>query len=391
MEGKSKGRTRVSPLEIDPLWNPAIYGTNDLPYKGRHAPGHSILPNLLMWQVALREGRADAPQYLQAAQKQTQWIIDHLDWNDPLTTKGQRMSEFKTMTGLAWFQTHFPKEAPAGLAPKIGSWADVMIARSDNLWDYRRWDLGANWSMPAMKPNWNEPGNLAGFPACALAAASAIDDPAKKQRLREISWAAVDCLFGRNPLRAASPARPAMGFPDVERGWPVQYSGPAAYLEGVRGVLNSAPGTEVFPFNPKGPLRYAEGWTHFNAAWNVGLAYLLADLKHSDPLPVHFPLVISEISPAAGSVELSNPTTRPVRLSGLMLAGDVQFTFSPEVSDLGPGARCIVAQDPGAFRAVFGTNRLVLGPCQGRLSSTRAVVRIRDLNGNLFTELGAAN
>lgn len=380
-----------SPLDIDPLWDPSSYGTNNAPYKGRHAPGHSILPNLLMWQVAVREGRSDAPQYLSAAQAQAQWCMDHLDWNDPLTTKGHRMSEHKTLPGLAWFQTHFPNQAPAGLKAKIQSWADVMISRSTNMWDYRCWDNGTNWSMPALSANWNEPGNIAGLPACALAAASAIDSPVQKQRLREISWAAMDCLFGRNPLRAASPSLPAMGFPDVERGWPTGFTGPAAYLETVRGVLNSSPGSEVFPFNPNGALRYAEGWTHFNAAWNVGLAYLLADSKGADPLPVHLPLVISEIFPATNSaeyVELYNPTTQPVRLSGLTLGGAISFDFNTgTLTDLAPKARCLVVRNASAFQAAYGTNRPVIGTYFGSLPLKGAVISIGDTNGNTFSSV----
>jgi hypothetical protein len=378
-----------SPLQIDPLWDPSSYETNMAPYKGRHAPGHSILPNLLMWQVALREGRSDAAEYLAAAQAQTRWVIDNLDWTDPRTTKGHRMSEHKTMTGLAWFQTHFPAQAPAGLAAKIRSWADTMVGRSTNMWDFRRYDLTTNWSMPPGTVNWNEPGNVAGFPACALAAASAISDPGEKQRLRELSWAALDCLFGRNPIRAASPSRPAMGFPDVERGWPQVYSGPAAYLETVRGVLNSSPGSEIFPFNPTGPLRYDEGWTDFNAAWNVGLAYMLADLNGADPLAVHFPLVISEIFPATNSaeyLELYNPTPETVRLSGLTLSGAVTFNFnSGALVDLAPLTRCVLVRDRAGFSAMFGTNRSVIGVYSGSLPANGAVIAIGDTNGNTFT------
>ena len=287
-----------SSLEIDPLWSPATYPLVDkAPFKGRHAPGHSIWPNLLMYQVALREGRADAAVYLNAARTQTQWIIDNLDWNDPKTTKGQRMSECKMMPGLVYFLTNFPGEAPAGLATKIESWADVMISRSANGYDFRRYN-DTEWSIPANSEKWNEPGNLAGFPACALAAAWTLDRaPAKQQRLREISWAAMDCLFGRNPLRAASPGRPVTlangnpgGFPDVERGWPWLYTGQAAYLENARGALCSGPGTEHFPNNPTAALRHPEPWTNFNAAWNLSLAYMAADLDgshetHRLPLP----------------------------------------------------------------------------------------------------------
>ncbi|WAC19601.1 discoidin domain-containing protein [Luteolibacter sp. SL250] len=291
--GKSSGMgttTRAdddpSSLEIDPLWHASTYGTVDKsPFKGRHAPAHSIWPNLLMYQVALREGRPDAPIYLQAAKTQTQWLIDNLDWNDPRTTKGHRMSENKTMPGLVYFLRTYPTEAPSGLAAKIEQWADIMIARSANGYDFRRYDT-TDWSIPAASQKWNEPGNLAGFPACALAAASTLGHaPAKQQRLRQISWAAIDCLFGRNPLRAASPGRPVTladgkpgGFPDVERGWPQLYTGQAAYLESARGALCSGPGSEHFPNNPDAALRHPEPWTNFNAAWNLSLAYMAADL-----------------------------------------------------------------------------------------------------------------
>ena len=35
--------------------------------KGRHCPGHSIMPNLMMHVVAQREGRPDADRYMEAA------------------------------------------------------------------------------------------------------------------------------------------------------------------------------------------------------------------------------------------------------------------------------------------------------------------------------------
>lgn len=290
-----------SSLEIDPLWYPATYTQVDkAPFKGRHAPGHSIWPNLLMHEVALREGRSDAAIYLQAAQMQAQWIIDNLDWNDPKTTKGHRMSENKMMPGLVYFLQKYPSAAPAGLKAKIAQWADVMIARSANAYDFRRYN-DTEWSIPAGANSWNEPGNLAGFPACALAAAWTLDDPAKQQRLREISWAAIDCLFGRNPLLASSPGRPVTlangnpgGFPDAERGWPKLYTGSAAFLENSRGALCSGPGTEHFPNNPNATLRHHEPWTNFNAAWNLSLAYMAADLDgthetHAIPQPFNAP------------------------------------------------------------------------------------------------------
>jgi hypothetical protein len=324
-----------SSLEIDPLWNPSTYGAVDKsPFKGRHAPGHSIWPNLLMYQVALREGRPDSEVYLQAAKNQTQWLIDNLDWNDPRTTKGHRMSENKTMPGLAYFLRAFPDEAPAGLAQKIEQWADIMISRSANGYDFRRYDA-TEWSIPALNQKWNEPGNLAGFPACALAAASTLAHaPEKQQRLREMSWAAIDCLFGRNPLRAASAGRPVTlangnpgGFPDVERGWPQLYTGQAAFLESSRGALCSGPGSEHFPNNPEAPLRHPEPWTNFNAAWNLSIAYMAADLDgtfdtHRIPLPYTVDAENDENRDSIpdlihhASVGMHRPFRRPTPVSG---------------------------------------------------------------------------
>ena len=82
--------------------------------KGENPPGHNIQPNLLMYEVATREGRDDHRKYFDTAHAQAQWIIDNLDWEDPQTTKGQRMSEHVTMTGLAHFARLYPDRAPAG-------------------------------------------------------------------------------------------------------------------------------------------------------------------------------------------------------------------------------------------------------------------------------------
>ncbi len=399
-----------SPLGIDPLWLPSSYGGHDKhPFKGRHAPGHSILPNLLLWQVALREGRSDAAIYLTAAQTQTQWIIDNLDWNDPRTTKGHRMSEHKMMTGLVHFLRNHPAQAPAGLAAKIEQWADVMISRSGNLWDFRRFELTdtagdgvIDWSLPHGGFNWNEPGNLAGFPACALAAAWTLDHaPAKQQRLREMSQAAIDCLFGRNPLNTGSAARPQLGpgFPDQETSWtPLYQTGVAAYLETVRGSLSSGPASEHFPYNPAGAKRHPEGWVNFNAAFNMGLSYILADAS-ADPEPLNapFPLIISEIlaqpsgNALAEFIELHNPTSEAVRLEGLTLSGDVTFAIPVATADLAPGARCLIVRDLSAFNATHGAGLPVIGSFSGDLDDSGAALNLGDVNGNTFLTLNRAS
>ena len=281
-------------LGINPWWEPSTYlKPEDLtegnpmggllhPYKGRHAPGHSIVPNLLMHEVAKREGRKDARIYLEAAVAQAEWCMKNLDWNDPRTTKGHRMSEHRTIPNLVWLLQKYPDQAPKGLKEKIDRWVDVALSRSDNMWDYRRYDLQDHWSIPKV----NDVGNLLSLPVIASAASWEVDDPAKKARLEEISTAAIDHVFGRNPRLAASPAKPEMGFPEVERGWPKHHKNDVcARLETCRGSISSAPGTEMFPFNPAGEYRHAEGWVNYGAAWCLSLAYQKFDKVGTTPNP----------------------------------------------------------------------------------------------------------
>ncbi len=250
-------------------------------FKGRHCPGYSIMPNLMMYEVAKRHGRSDAGSFLTAAQKQTQWVVDDLDWNDPVTTKGQRMSEHMLMTGLVFFLTNYADQAPVGLQKKIDQWADIMIARSDNMWDIRRYD-DKEWSLPRFTPGahggagWNDPGNLAGFPALCFAVSTVTKDSSKKQRLIEIGVGHFDNLFGRNPFGAHSGNRGPIDFKGVERGWPKVFKRDVtARLESVRGSLSSSCNTEHYPFNPVPQYRHPEGWVAHNAAFNVGIAYAI--------------------------------------------------------------------------------------------------------------------
>ena len=109
---------------------------------------------------------------------------------------------------------------------------------------------------------------------CASRLRGVLDDAARADRLREIGVAHFDHLFGRNPVGAHSCAQGPEQFEGVERGWPKHFpEDVCARLELVRGVLNSSAASEHFPFNPGGAFRHPEGWTAFNAAFNVGLAY----------------------------------------------------------------------------------------------------------------------
>jgi hypothetical protein len=273
-------------LEIGKWWDPSTYltveqvsGDNPMggllhPYKGRHAPGHSIVPNLLMHEIAKRDGLSNPAVYLAAAVKQAQWIIDRIDWNDPRATKGHRMSEHRTIPNLVWMLQNYPAEAPEGLKEKIHDWARVAARRSDNMWDVRRFDDVDHWSIPKL----NDVGNWLATPAICLSVSWVLDDPALKSRMRELAVSHADAVFGRNPRLAAAPHKPQMGFPGIERGWPIGYKEDVcARLELCRGSISSSPGSEMFPFNPAGTYRHAEGWVNYGAAWCISLAYLEFD------------------------------------------------------------------------------------------------------------------
>jgi hypothetical protein len=279
-------------LRIDPWWDPKDYdeppqGHNPMagrlhPYKGRHAPGHSIVPNLLMHEVAEREDLPDAAKFLDAAVAQAEFIVKNLDWNDPRSTKGHRMSEHRTIPNLVWLLQKHPDRAPAGLRGKIESWARVAVSRSNNMWDFRRYDDGENWTIPKL----NDVGNWLSFPAIATAASWVIDEPELKSRLRALAVSHADFVFGRNPRLAAAPHMPEMGFPEIERGWPIGHKlNVCARLEGCRGSISSGPGSEMFPFNPEGPYRHAEGWVNYGASWSVSLAYRHFDPHNTTPSP----------------------------------------------------------------------------------------------------------
>ena len=248
-------------------------------WKGREAVGHSILPNLLMYQVAMREKRSDADVYLNAAVKEADWIVSNVDPADPRISKGQRMSEHKTFTALAALQHSYPQSAPKGLKRWLSAWADAIIARSDNLWDFCKYD-DQNWSLPPLPTGsvMNDVGSVIALPACALAVADVLDDKSKARRLREVATAQFDVLFGRNPVGASAAWRGPTDYPGVVRGWPYESNGNGcARLALVRGTLSSSPDSEQFPNNPKGIFSYSEGWTAYNAAFNVSLAYALKD------------------------------------------------------------------------------------------------------------------
>jgi len=245
--------------------------------KGAYPPGFSIEPNLLMYEVTKREKRPDADIYLNAAKAQAEWMIKNLDWNNPQVTKGQRMSEFITMTGLANFQRMYPDKAPAGLAAKINEWVKVMFRRSANMWDFRKHDDKDSWTPmdPSHPQKWNEPGNVVGLPASLLAAREVVTDPATKARLEEIAYAHIDNLFGRNPLGRHFGFKAPKEVEGVEFGWTKRHPGGIGRLADARFVIDGSPKTFHYPYHPELAAKgYTEGWIQFNTPFNLSMSYL---------------------------------------------------------------------------------------------------------------------
>jgi|GEM_PF-1694742 len=254
--------------------------------KGEFPVGHSIIPNLRMWQVAEREGRADADVYLNAAIAQAQWIVDNVDVSDPLVTKGQRQGEYHLMTALGTVGMMVPTaQQPTGLAAFAERWADVAIERSANMWDFHRYS-DDRWTIPSFTGGGtgedpNESGNVLGFPAAALAASTLIDDDATVARLAEIAQAQIDNVFGRNPTGRAAQFRvhdPEVAFEGLDLGWFSEYQGGYGLLQGSHGVFDGSPKNGHYPFNPGVPnIGHTEGWVTFNTAWLESLAWRAFD------------------------------------------------------------------------------------------------------------------
>ncbi|MBC8010043.1 MAG: hypothetical protein H7067_08100, partial [Burkholderiales bacterium] len=253
--------------------------------KGELPPGFSVEPNLLLHGVALRESRPDADRYLTAARRQVEWLVAHLDWDDPLTTKGQRMSEFLTLTGLVHFLQAHPELAPPGLREKISAWADVVIRRSANPWDFRQLgDAPDQWTPVGEKPQmWNEPGNVAGLPAIIHAALPHIPDATRRARLEQIAWAHLDQVFGRNPVGRHFSFDAPREVAGVEHGWFRFYPGGIGRLAEARFVLDGSPKNAHYPWHPeKGDLGWTEGWVQHNLPFNLSLAFLARADTHLD-------------------------------------------------------------------------------------------------------------
>jgi hypothetical protein len=334
--------------------------------KGAFPPGHSIVPNLMMYEVAKREGRSDFQSYFDAAYNNTEWLIANLDWSNPATTKGQRMSEHVTMEALAYFQKEYPTLAPPGLYAKIESWADTMISRSNNLWDFRKYSA-TTWIIPSF----NEPGNVAGFPAAAFAAVSVLTDATRKTNLRRIAMSQIDHVFGRNPAGrhfSHEAGNANAGFEGVEFGWFGEYNGGAGALNSVRGVLDGSLKEASYPYNPNANPGYIEGWVNFNTAWNASLAYMAYDDTEVKAYNSGFTGEISSLTPGTTfGVQLKAPLNfnySTVETGTIQIStsrGDKLTVTANETSANGTAFRATVTSASGAVNSSDNVLQLANG------------------------------
>lgn len=238
--------------------------------KGELPPGHSVIPNLMMYEVALRMGERDAEKYFNAAFRQMEWMIENLDWEDPMTTKGQRMSEHITMRAFAYFYHQYPEKHPKGLKQKVNDWAGIALSRSNNYWDFRKYS-DDEWT----PPSWNETGNVLGFPAAALSAMSVLDAPETVKELEILVWSHFDNAFGRNPVGRHYSYKGPEEIEGVDLGWYNRHRGGIGLLDDVRFVFDGSPKSFHYPNHPEvGNLGWTEGWVQFNTAFNISMAYL---------------------------------------------------------------------------------------------------------------------
>lgn len=265
--------------------------------KGSHPPGHSVLPNLYMYEVAKREKLPDADRFLKAATEQIQWLAAQ-DWSDPRMTKGQRMSEYVTVMGIAAFGIMHPDLKPAGYDALLSKWTQIAAARSQNMWDFRKLS-DTQWTPTGTSPqHWNEVGNVTGFPACALGIKNVLKDDKQRAVLDRLAYAHLDNMFGRNPTGRHFCYRAPSEIKGVEYGWYSFLKGGIGKLAEVEFVLDGAPKNAHYPYNPQiGNVGWTEGWVNFNTSYNMSLAMLAFDRTRITLWDEHFKQPLEQVTP----------------------------------------------------------------------------------------------
>jgi hypothetical protein len=268
--------------------------------KGSQPPGHSIAPNLMMYEVLRRDGLDGAQAYFDAAYNNCEWLLNNLDIADPRYDKGQRMSEHILIEGLTYFYEMYPDQAPAGLLPAIQHWAEKTVARSNNLWDIRMavsqaagdgeykfkngsfitadyWTGAAYAGADGQELIRNEPGNPAGLQSITYAASRSISDATIKARLKVVGIAAIDDMFGRNPAGRSFFYHVKRDFVGGDLGWFGYYPGGLGALGNVPGRIDGNSAEAAYPYFPANAAGGNEGWVAFNSAWNASIAYSAAE------------------------------------------------------------------------------------------------------------------
>ena len=93
-------------------------------------------------------------------------------------------------------------------------------------------------------------------------------------------------------------------------------------------------------------------------------------------------LLRAGVDPSAGSIQISNPNSYAVDLSGYSLGGGVGFSFHAGTVVL-PGESVHVAGDVGALlRSRPGQGLLIVGPYSGQLLGKGAALVLRDPRGS---------
>ena len=250
--------------------------------KGMLPPAYAIVPNLMMYEVATRDSLSSASDFMTSAQNNMNWLVNSVDLTDPANTKGQRMSEYIPFHALTYMYELYPTYCPSGTYNKIVEIANVLISRSNNMWDYTQYQTAGDLS-GATTTIWNnnasQTSGLANNPAYIsmmgvyYALARVITDTSIKSRLKELAMSHMSHGFGRNPLSRCYCYKAVNDFVGAKYGWVKQQNG-AGDLNWVTGVLDGSPKEDSFPYNPSASTGYTEGWVAFNTAWNMALAYL---------------------------------------------------------------------------------------------------------------------
>lgn len=248
--------------------------------KGQLPPGYAIVPNLMMYETLKRDGIEGYQDYFDSAYNNAKWLIDSVDLDNPKNTKGQRMSEYITMTSLTYFYEMYKDLCPSNTLSKIERFVDVLIERSNNMWDFKKlsepndstkFNLDV-WTVGSM----NEVGNVLGVPAICYSCARIINDNEKIKRLKEIATAHFDASLGRNPIGRCFNYKAKDEIEGADINWDKRSNG-IGNLEYCVGCLDGSPKENSYPYNTWEDSGYSEAWVAFNSAWNMSLAYLCGE------------------------------------------------------------------------------------------------------------------